>query len=342
MVKINFKLIVIISSICFSAFANVALADFDSADSPQFYLNLLTQRGAPSLDSSDSPIFSLNLLGIRRVWADSDSFYFDWFLGTSPQQGAYRLPVQPSDDKLLEFNNGAWVIPANPPPSGATVIILNHGWNGGPLDYVDFAQKIADLVPDAYIYIWHWGDGENTPSQSNPNGLTTLSDFAPLLGCVLSSAKCVLGSTAFVNEIGATLSNAKINGWLLGEKLYKFGIRPDSPYNHKIHMIGHSFGGVVSANAASKLYAKTNIKIKQLTATDTPALIWPYAINSVNPSSAERVEVLYYDWTKNLLLGATGGPLLTTSDNVLNVELNPIYYLTNPIPLHTRAKDWYL
>jgi hypothetical protein len=74
---INLKLFLIFLLICVVAFANVTLADFDSADSPTFHLNLLTERSNPSFDYSDSSAFSLNLLNVRRAYSDSASFPFD-------------------------------------------------------------------------------------------------------------------------------------------------------------------------------------------------------------------------------------------------------------------------
>ena len=51
-------------------------------------------------------------------------------------------------------------------------------------------------------------------------------------------------------EVARTYSNAKRHGSLLGEELVKLGILPDT---YDIHMIGHSFGGVVCAKAADIL-----------------------------------------------------------------------------------------
>lgn len=316
-------------------------ADYGWGQSGAFSVNLLTNRGTLHYAYKDSSSFSVDLLNVQRASADSADFQYNWLENTTCQIGPYRLPVQSSEDKLLVLDScGNWVIPTAPPPNGAIVIILNHGWNDGPSGWLDIAQSMQNRVLDAYIYTWHWGDGPDAVSRANPNGKPAGGDFAEVLSCnLLPISRCVIDATPLLKEVQKTLTNAAEDGGWLGDKLLSFGIRPDSPSSHKIHMIGHSFGGVVSAVAAKKL-ATTGTEIEQLTAIETPALIYPYAVDNIDPSSAKRVEVLYYDWTNYLLEGATGGPLFTTSSNVLNLSLNDFYY---PVPwmLHSKAFDWY-
>jgi hypothetical protein len=50
-------------------------ADIGWADSPSFYLDLLSFTKNINVTSDDSPTFALNLLGIHRGWADSAEFW---------------------------------------------------------------------------------------------------------------------------------------------------------------------------------------------------------------------------------------------------------------------------
>jgi hypothetical protein len=77
-------------------------------------------------------------------------------------------------------------------------------------------------------------------------------------------------------------------------------------------------------------------------------MLFPYAIEAVDPASAERVEVIYYNWlmpfnfsrfAAGYSWGGTGGPKITTATNVLNLELNRNLWSSGL--LHFRAVDWY-
>jgi pimeloyl-ACP methyl ester carboxylesterase len=321
--------------ICLAVLPISTFADCGSGQSASFNVNLLTPYGLPNYGSANSDSFNVNLLGIRRAYTDSNSSDFNWFANTSPQPGAIGMCIPVEGGSLKELSGGFWSDAVTVPPAGLTVIIVNHGWNGSAESRLPLATAIRAIAPNAYIYCWNWGENdENVVSLSNPNGKPTLGDFAPLLGCANPNL-CVLGTSELVKELAISLTNAHNQGILLGKKLFALGIRPDV---HPIHLIGHSFGGVVAANAAKVLYGKTATKVKQITTIDTPALLFPYAISEVDSTTAERVEVIYYSSFVYLPLGAAGGPLLTNATNVLNLSLNPIYY--GPV-LHSHAIEWY-
>jgi len=310
------------------------------ADSPLFHLDLLTVQPGGGCAWADSGVFSAKLYPVHRGWADSGGFEFNWLANCNPASGpAQDGGEAPQNDFLKQLDaTGAWVDAFGTPANGGTAVIINHGWNSSPERMLDLAMAIAseEEVPDAYIYSWDWGDGPDAVSDANPNGKSLAGDFAELLGCADGTLSCMLSATSFAGEVENTKNNAYSHGRQLGDVLIAYGILPD---RCKIHMIGHSFGGIVCAEAAKKLYNKTGVRIKQLTTLETPRLFWPNALSAVDPSCFERVEVIYYDWRDELLLGATGGPLGGGYDNVLNLELNPSFnYL---FPLHTKAVDWY-
>jgi len=324
--------------------AEELFADFDSADSPQFYVNLLTERGAPSFDSSDSPTFALDLLGIRRVWADSDSFSFDWLANSQPSQGPLRPPPScPPDDLLEQYDsvNNRWIAASTFPAIGQSVIVLNFGWNSEPNTLLDLASAISNRIPGIYIYTWDWSYFPNdTKGDANPNDKSTSEDFALIKECLIPIVRyeCLFVDGKFRDELMKTKTNAAKHGVRLGDSLLAHGIRPDL---HKIHLIGSSYGGVVCAEAA-KMLAKSGSKVQQITTLDTPA-VYVHAVKEyIEPEFAERVEVLYYDWHTCLAGGGTGGPVKTNESNVFNLKLNPHHYpLPSDFPLHFRVSDWY-
>jgi hypothetical protein len=311
-------------------------ADCGWADSTPFALNLTSGRNTAF---QNSPSFYLNLSPTDRGFADSDSFSFDWLANSQPVQGPSRPPPYcPKDDLLKQYDsaNNRWVALFSFPAAGQSVVVLNHGWNSSPSDMLPLAQAISNRIPGIHIYAWHWGEGDNTISDSNPNGIPFADDFAFIGECFTSInnvKKCLIGDGALQTELIKTMTNAAMHGGRLGDSLLAHGIRPDL---HKIHMIGHSFGGIVCAEAAKKL-ATSGAKIKQITTLDTPAMSFPDAVNNyIMPQFAERVEVLYYDCRA---CGGTGGPLRTNAPNVLNLKLDSSYYPT--FPLHFRISDWY-
>jgi pimeloyl-ACP methyl ester carboxylesterase len=333
-----------------------ARADIAFSESSQFQANL-RQTSSRSLSYRDSADFSIEAFVIARTYADANSFSFDWLANSQPMAGP-TIPPLPYDceDLLVQYNSSTnqWGTPSLSCPSpGQPVIVLNHGWNSSTDTLLDLAEEISNRIPGIYIYSWHWGEGEHKVSPANPNGKSTLVDFAEFLDCFNPFGgvkKCLAGDNSLENELIESMTNAAKQGICLGESLLAHGIRPDL---HKIHLIGHSYGGVVCAKAAETLWSRTGSRVKQITTLDTPALYFPYAIDYVKPESAERVEVFYYNWngiawiddttpTVGLAMGALGGPLNSSASNILNFELNPWYYRSiTDFPLHFRAGDWY-
>jgi hypothetical protein len=342
--------------ICGSAFA-----DYGYGDSTSFSVNLLTNYGSPNYGSFDSGSFGLNLLNVRRVWADSEPFSYDWLSGTNPFVGAPGVCAWHVDAvKLEELDAGGnWQPITQTPAAGSTLFVLNHGWNDGPNngvgasddDMSDLARLIHLTIPMAHIYMWHWGDGDSVKSQANPNGLPGLTDFAAVLNYLNSPNPLIpkvttlfVGNEKFHDEINITWSNAKTNGKNLGKVMKTLGLTPD---NYDIHMIGHSFGGVVCAEAA-KVINSSNNKVKQLTTLETPGLPWPLpdAVEAIIPNLAERVEVVYYYWPTDILGVGFGGPA-KSGDNLLNLHIMPCHYpfIGDEVgfaPLHSRAVEWYI
>jgi hypothetical protein len=120
-----------------------------------------------------------------------------------------------------------------------------------------------------------------------------------------------------------------------------------TPDNYDIHMIGHSFGGVVCAEAAKIINANSSgQKVKQLTTLDTPGLPWPDAVEAIKPELAQRVETIYYWWATDCLGLGFGGPA-QSGDNLLNLHIMPCHYrfILDEVgfaPLHSRAIEWYI
>jgi pimeloyl-ACP methyl ester carboxylesterase len=324
-------------SIILLAVAAISPAYFDYADSPEFYLDLLTYTPGRPLGFADSRSFYLNAYPVNRGWADSESFSFDWLANTAPVYGPMLPPGEIArNNNLRQYKNNAWSMVLDLPAAGDTVIIINHGWNSEPEEFIDLAGAIQSELPHVYIYAWDWGDGQNTKSDANPNGLHAALDFLELTSCARGVLSCLRSASAFAREVETTRQNAHSHGRQLGETLMGYGILPSQ---HNIHMIGHSFGGIVCAEAAKKLYAKTGVKVKQLTTLDTPNLPGADAVKSIDPKTFEHIDVIYYDWMDDLHLAATGGPLKGDYPHVLNLKLNPAF---NAIfPLHSKAVDWY-
>jgi pimeloyl-ACP methyl ester carboxylesterase len=342
------------------AACGMAYADYGFGQSASFNVNLLAASGASNYGSANSGSFNVNLMGIRRAYADSDSFNFDWLANSQPMSGPFRCPASPPQSDTLEQYNSAtnqWVAPFSFPDTGQPVIVLNFGWNSNSDTLLALASAISNRLPGVYIYTWDWANFPNDPKgDANPNEKSTVADFALFFDWFNlygggNINQFLAGDNAFERELIACMTNAAKQGMLLGNSLFAHGIRPD---RQNIHLIGSSFGGIVSAQAAETLRIRTGSKVKQITTLDTPALYLPYAIDYVKPESAERVEVLYYNchgvaWnafdapTVGLAMGATGGPLISSASNILNFQLNPWYYNSFIyFPLHFRAVDWYL
>ncbi|MFH1370273.1 MAG: dockerin type I domain-containing protein [Planctomycetota bacterium] len=330
---------------------------FGWGDSDGFPVWLLSvpKSGATGWRDAD---LTLNLLNINRTWADSDSFSFDWLANSQPSTGPPMQPLPFDCNDLLEqydSENNRWISPVvSCPSAGQPVIVLNHGWNSSTETLLPLAQAISNRIPGIHIYAWHWGEGENTESDANPNGMSTVADFTDWSDCFTSTndaKKCLIGDFPLKNELLKSMTNAANNGDRLGDSLLAHGIRPNL---YKIHLIGSSYGGVVCAVAAKAL-KKCGVPVQQLTTIDTPDVLVNAVNTYIDPSSAERVEVLYYNWkgiawvdaptptlTLALAMGATGGPLNSAAPNLLNIKLNPWYYRSlADFPLHFRAGDWY-
>lgn len=337
-----------------------ALADSDWSDSPTFSLNLLSPFAVGTYGVADSSSFSTNLLSIWRASADSETFSYNWLFGANPFAGAPAACAWPLDSaKLMELDaSGNWQSIAQTPSPGSMLFVLNHGWNDGPENNTaqpgrgmsDLARAIHSQFPAAHIYMWHWGDGDSVRSDANPNGKPGLSDFAAVLNYlhgnpaspVSTLAAIFIGDVYFHDEINITWSNAAAHGKMLGAVMKQLQL---TPINYDIHMIGHSFGGVVCAEAARVINSGSH-KIKQLTTLDTPGLPWPYAVAAVRPDLAQRTETIYYFWATDLAGLGFGGPGYTAG-NLLNLHLMPIHYPPVTISegfniLHSRAVEWYI
>jgi hypothetical protein len=336
-----------------------ACTNYGFGQSASFNVNLLTTHA--NYGSANSGRFSVNLLKVQRASADSTDIAFNWLANSQPVLGPFRCPASPPHSDLLEQYNSAtnqWVAPFSFPDAGQPVIVLNFGWNSELSTLLALASAISNRLPGVYIYTWDWANFPSDPTgDANPNEKSTIVDFASILSILVSAFggdtmdQILAGDSALEKELITCMTNAGTQGSLLGNSLFNHGIRPD---RQNIHLIGSSFGGVVSAQAAQTLWGRTGSKVKQITTLDTPALYFPYALDYIKPESAERVEVLYYNYhglawyasdapTIGLAMGATGGPLNSSASNILNFQLNPWYY--NSIiyfPLHFRAVDWYL
>lgn len=332
-----------------------ALADFDYADSSEFSLDLLTLPLGGAYDYSDSSQFGLDLYPVNRAWGDADLSY-DWLANCDPPEGPAQTPVDlPTGNLLKQLDeNGNWVDPFEPLPGMDDIVfIINHGWNDGPEEGIKtLAKALAERVfelhgPDhnAYFYTWAWGKGPDQRSFANPNGKGPTEDFAFLEECKRAIVPCFLGAAQLVTDLELTHANAVIQGWLLGMNLHDMGIHAGL---QRIHMVGHSYGGVVCAEAAKLLYVLSGFQeIDQLTTLDTPATPAGYALGSIDPKKFERVEVIYYSAVQNLLKrGGTGGPRIGNYDNLLNLALSNAYYptctLSNNCYLHSKSIDWYI
>lgn len=344
--------------IVFMVSAIIAQAGSGWSDSPNFTMNLLSPFTQGTYGISNSGLFTMNLYPQCRTSGDSGTFAYDWLAGSNPFVGTPGVCAWPVDAVKLEEldSSGNWQPISQTPAPGSTLFVLNHGWNDGPVNnsgqvgygMSDLARAIRPLFPSAHIYMWHWGDGENVKSDANPNGKPGLTDFAAVLNYVNSPNPSIpkittmfVGDTLFHTEINTTWSNAKKHGKNLGKVMKTLGL---TPANYNIHMVGHSFGGVVCAEAA-KVINTSNSKVKQLTTLDTPGLPWPLAVAAIKPELAERVETIYYWWATDLLGLGFGGPGYF-GDNLLNLHLMPRHYPWSVEPrfaiLHSRAVEWYI
>ena len=318
-------------------------ADFDYADSPEFHLNLLTLEPPSTYDYADSVSFTLNLYPVNRDSSDSNDFNFNWLSNCDVNPASQQLTEYEEVNFLQQLNtSGQWVTPFSFPDIDDEVVIINHGWNDSPDSFKDLGMLIAARVPQAFIYTWHWGDGPNQPSDANPNGLDAAADFAEIGGCFNFGRPelCLIGMDNFNKEVQKTMTNAIYQGKQLGKRLFEAGIGPD---RQKIHMIGHSFGGLVCSEAAKVLKDKTSgSKVLQITLLDTPGITGVAdAASLIDTSAAVRTEALYYYWSDDMKFGGTGGPVpIKGSSNVLNFKLNALNYMP-PWLLHTKALEWY-
>lgn len=297
---------------------------------------------------------------LNTWWMPSGSYPRLVSCGTDPFPGVPQVATWPTDaSKLLELDsNGHWQPIAEIPEAGTTLFVINHGWNDGPSDgggvsdddLSDLARLVHSTIPTAHIYMWHWGDGDSVKSDANPNGKNGFVDFAAILkysqddssSTAAKIADLFIGDQYFHDEINKTWSNAQKNGKDLGKVMKTLGLTPDY---YDIHMIGHSFGGVVCAEAAKIINANAGgQKVKQLTTLDTPGLPWPHAVDAIKPELAQRVETIFYWWATDL--SGFGGPA-QSGDNLLNLHITPFQYPpkldeTGFAPLHSRAIEWYI
>lgn len=359
--------------ILFTISAGNAIADTGISDSPPFSINLVSVASpcagfADSLvfpldlrfvkpggttNCTNSPLFYLNLSGINRGSSDSDSFSFDWLANSQPYQGPLRpLPYCPVGDHLQQYDsvNNRWIAPLTFPAVGESVVVLNFGWNSNANDntFLDLASAISNRIPGIYIYTWDWSNfSDNPKGDANPNEKSIEQDFALLIECIGYATPrfllCIFRDGPLKKELIKARDNAANEGVRLGNSLYAHGISPDW---HKIHMIGSSYGGVVSAVAAQTLNSKSCARVQQVTTLDTPSIYIHAVKEYIKAESAQRVEVLYYDWLSNLLKGATGGPIKGNASNVLNLKLNSDFcpecsILNSPHILHFFVSYWY-
>lgn len=337
-----------------------SLADVAWSDSPRFSADL---RSIPtnwvSFGYGDSRIFSVALRSIHTGWAsigygdsgslgvnlyplcrgqaESGSFSFNCLANSGPVSGV-RTPPQIIDyDGLLQFDGSSWVTPYSLPNTGDAVVILNHGWNSWPEEFAQLAQALKSRSSSIFIYSWRWGYGPNVVSDANPNGQDTGADFIDIFNCTnIRYALCF--SNALQQELQKTMTSAFKQGRSLGNTLFGLDIRPDRQY---IHIIGHSFGGIVSSEAATVLKERSGTRIQQFTTLDTPGIIGiADAVKYLKVDAAERSEVIYYDALDTLIRGGTGRAYPYTSSSLLNYQLNPVNMAGGC--LHSEAVNWYI
>jgi pimeloyl-ACP methyl ester carboxylesterase len=309
------------------------------ADSGVFSVDLRTIRtGWKSCRWADSGSFGLNLYPVRRASAESPGFAFNWLANSGPVTGV-RTPLSLSAyNGLLQFDGSQWVTPFSVPNDGDAVVVLNHGWNSQPEELIPLAQAIKYRNASIYIYGWRWGYGQHMCSDANPNGQPTGVDLLPLTTCLGSLYLCWWGAPATINEIQGSMSKSFDHGRRLGDALYEWGIRPE---RHYVHIIGHSFGGIVSSEAAAVLKERSGSKIRQLTTLDTPGI--PDIANAVmylKPNVAERMEAIYYNNAYTIIRGGTGYPIPNRPASALNYQLNPTNM--SGLVLHSEILDWYI
>jgi len=262
-------------------------------------------------------------------------------LEAQPKLGSTQMP-ELDLSRLRQFDGQSWQpVPEGMSYAGMDVVVLNHGWNSSPDGLTVLAEAIAGRLPGTPILSWQWGNGPGTvdhpqPSLANPNGLPASSDFAPILTCLLQNAPDFCAQVS--QEIGETKSNAEAQGPLLGQALLNAQVDPQ-----RLHLIGHSFGGVISAQVAKKL--SKNTLVRQLTTLDTPAA-WRDTITTIDLESAQWIDVYYYNYQELLACSATGGPYPASSMNLFNAELHYLHHCPFPVPLvctdlHNKIIDWY-
>jgi hypothetical protein len=194
---------------------------FDSSDSPAFALNLLSTRGAHSFDSSDSPAFTLNLLGIRRAWADSPEFPYMWANADLPPDPNV-LVLRPAGNLKLVDPNIIYIYPDKP------TIILTHGWNPNysgcktePGSTPEWVSQMGGHMlskpwgPNHNILWWDW--------------LETATAYSPA------------GPAKEACRQGNALADALLT--TLG-----------TDYNQPVHFIGHSLGTAVNRYAVDVVH----------------------------------------------------------------------------------------
>jgi hypothetical protein len=192
-------------------------ADHAFSDSPTSPLNLLTQRGTPTTSYSDSSQFALNLLGIRRAWADSETF--PWMYAEASEAPDPTVLQKTGIGTLRLLDAG------HPLDVSKPTIVLTHGWNLAGDTPGTVSGWLANMRDSILAQPWHdgwnfiWWDWLERAKSWTPFGP---ADQAQWQGNYLASA--------LVDTLGAD-------------------------YSKNIHFIGHSLGTAVNRWAVDTLHA---------------------------------------------------------------------------------------
>ena len=226
------------------------------------YRHLVTGNGNPISFQIDDPSSAWNNSGSLEVKIQAVS--------SISNKSDYAVPVTnptPPVERLAEWNGSDW-IPVLPDSLGSgNVRVITHGWANGLRPWVDDRQQNNE---DAKAWLLSdYGDDWF-------DGFTDMAADMKILkpnDQILAFSWIDLSATHFGTVARESRNNADSAGGELAKALVAAGVDSNT---QGIHLIGHSHGSVVSAEAAillencSGLSGDCGIHVDQVTLLDSP------------------------------------------------------------------------
>jgi hypothetical protein len=165
--------------------------------------------------------------------------------------------------------------------------ILAHGWDGNPWIWIPTARKLRAIpqYSEANILAWEWEVDANPNHRNDFDSFFTIRESLIAWEALKTRA---IEHLPFAMDAFEANKRAEAQGNLLAQKINEY-----PSLGTELHLIGKSLGGGLLAQAATAL--KGRLPIDSLTMIDAPKAWGVDAMQNLDPSSAERTLVFYYD-----------------------------------------------